>query len=381
MALSLPDLLRPNPINKVKSRLEVTDTVLQNMFGAGLPAWEGEPENPNASNVTQGRGRQFAYDVFNKTRRVATARAPGQTSGTVAPQKVGTVTGVYPRSAERMELLYEKIHNLRPIGGPAGEIDAAGQNYIKKQAKSLKQAHANWREFQIAAMFRGSYTYTVVGDDMYHDFSGGSITIPYGIPAGNLGQLDMLGAGNIINTSWANPAADILGDLAQIETAFQWLHGRPLKSVVVNSVVMSYVLDNTGIKNRSGSSNTPYEEYKVADGGRDNNLFIRLKAKPELKWYVVNEVLDVGATPTTTKLIADTQATFLPDINDEWFEYEEGSEIVVEKWSGTTVERHGSYFWANPIDDPAGYELRAVSNGFPILYVPAAIATGTVVFG
>jgi hypothetical protein len=52
-------------------------------------------------------GRNFSYDVFNLSRSIATARAPGQAASRSAPQSVGPVSATFPRSAELITMLDE----------------------------------------------------------------------------------------------------------------------------------------------------------------------------------------------------------------------------------------------------------------------------------
>lgn len=362
--LTLGDVLSPKAVNKAISRIKVRNTRLQDFFGFQL----GGP------NVEGFGGRDFFWDYYDDTRKVATARMPGQPSGTVAANPVGEVRGAFPRQAEKVLILHEKVHNLRSIGGPVGVLDERGINYINRQERTLKQRFANAREFQVAAMLRGSYTYTKVGDDLFHDFSGGSQTIEYQIPAANLGDLD-----GIIGVSWDNAAAPIPGDIDAINAQMEIDHGMPLQHVIINSIGMGHVMNNTAVKALAGTANTVFERFEQISGTTD--FLIVLKGIPWLKWHVINEVLDVGSSYTTTKLIADTQATFLPDPGPDWCAYYEGSEVVTEYTGGPQALRQGFYAWPKPVDDPSGVELKAVHNGIPALFIPKAIKTATVVFG
>jgi hypothetical protein len=361
--LTLGDVLNPKAVNKAISRLKVRNTRLQNFFGMGL----GGP------NVEGFGGRDFFWDIYDDIRKVATARHPGQPSARIEANPVGEVRGAFPRAAETVLILHEKVHNLRSIGGPVGVLDERGINYINRQERTLKQRFTNLREFQVAAMLRGSYTYSRSGDLLFHDFSGGTQTINFQIPAASLGNL-----GGIIAASWDNAATDIPGHIDEINAQMEIDHGMPLQHVLINSIGMSNVLNNTAVKALAGTANTVFERFDQIEGTTD--FLIVLKGIPWLKWHVINEVLDVGSSYTTTKLIADTQATFLPDPGPDWLAYYEGSEVVTEYTGGPQALRQGGYFWPKPVDDPSGVELKGIHNGIPALFVPKAIKTGTVVF-
>lgn len=384
MSSALPTELQPNVVRHRISRINVRNTRLQDFFGAGLPFPGEDGQMPaNAANNINYGGRDFAWDILDSTRKIATARLPGQPSATRPLIPIGTVRGAFPRSAEKVPINHERIDNLRPLGGvgvPGSALSERSIAYVTSQERELKRKVTNLREFQLAAMLRGSYTYTQTNDDLFHDFSGGATTVNFQIPAGNLSKLDMLGAGDILGTSWDNAAAPIPGDLDAITIAFEQLTGMPLENVIINSVGMGHVLVNTAVIAQAGTANTVYEEFRQIEG--TNDFFIRLKCRPWIKWHVINEVLDVGTSDTTTKLIADTQATFLPAVTSEWFQYWNGSERITDYVGDGRGphEEFGGYFWYKPIDDPSGFELKTVHNGFPALFRPKAIATGLIVY-
>ena len=123
MSQSTQTLLAPKTIQKAISQLALPGTTLQNLFGWGL----------GGTNRARQSGRNFSYDIFDNTRKVATARAPAQAASRQKPQKVGHVAATFPRAAETISLLDEELLNRRRIGGPSDEIDEAGESYITRQ--------------------------------------------------------------------------------------------------------------------------------------------------------------------------------------------------------------------------------------------------------
>ena len=326
-------------------------------------------------NVADVGGRRFHYDVFNATRTIATGRAPGDASASIKPQKVGEVAGTFPRSAEGIDLLYEEMMNRREVGGPMMTLDKMGLDYISKQEVYLAQRYANLIEFQAVAMLKGSYTYTQNGDDLVHDYSGGGTTIDFRIPSGNKGALDMLGAGAIINTSWATVAtADISADLFQINQAMHQLHGLPLKHVLMNSSTWAYVINNTKLQTQGGTANQIFDVNQDERG----NFTARLRPIPWVVFHIFDTGLEVGTADTYTISLATDQVIFIPEPSPQWCQYLRGSEVVVEGPNGATSEQFGTYAYAYPRHNPAGYRLESIHNGMPALYVPAAVAVADV---
>jgi hypothetical protein len=237
MTLATSQILAPKTIEKAISQLALPGTSLSTLFGWGL----------GGSNVARHGGRNFSYDIFNVTRKVATGRVPAQSLGVTKPQAVSTRPATFPRAAEKIVLLDEELLNRRPIGGPGGGLDR-GEVFVTRQEAYLAQRFANLIEFQTAAMLRGSYSYSTDGDLLRHGFSGGDVTTDFQIPAGNLTQLDMLGTGNILNADWATAATDIPAHLHAINAAMINLTGYGLAHVVVTSVGWQKIVNNTKVQ-------------------------------------------------------------------------------------------------------------------------------------
>ena len=363
---ALPSLLQPSIVNERVSRLKVTNNTLQVALGmqAGGPA------------VRKTASRRGSYDVFNDTREVATMRLPGASAATVARQPVGNVTFTIPRSAEKVPILLEEVNQLRAIGGPVDGVDELGEQYILDQERIQKQRYTALREFQIASMLRGSYTYTQSGDDLVHSFSGGTYTVNYRVPAGNKSQLDMLGGGDIIGTTWSNAAAPIVRDLLQINAAMTQLVGMGLTDVWVSSVVWGHIITNTEVLNLAGSVNNPVKSF---ERNMDTNEAVaELNGAPWVKFHITDNGLSIGGV--FYKLISDTLAVFTCKMGNDIVSYYECAEPILDPGTQRTSNEYGEYYYYKAVDDPVQYELHARFNGMPVLKVPSAIACGTVVF-
>lgn len=365
---ALTDLMNPVAVNLRVSRLRVINDTFQKALGFQFGG-------PNVQKAPGGMDRGM-YDVFNETREVPGARSHDSHAATIAPQKTGSVGYVIPRSAEKMPLLLRQLTQIRAIGGPGGEVDKGGEKYIALQEKILKQRMVNLREFQTAAMMRGSYTFSQSGDNLVHAFSGGTHTVNYQIPSTNKSQLDMLGAGSIIGTSWANNAAPIITNLLMIDKAFTQLTGRGLAHIYCNSTIWNHVLNNQQVQNLAGAVNNPVKEYRRDDNTQEFTATIN--GMPFFTFHVSNN--GVSLAGTFTLLIPDTMAIFTVEMGPEIAAYYECDEYVVDYVGRAPQPRQGAYFWAVAEKDPARYDLHSIHNGLPVVFIPSAMAPGTVVF-
>lgn len=370
MARSIQQVLAPKTILKAVSQIELPGTALQNLFGWGL----------GGGNKVRQSGRNFSYDIFDSTRRIATGRLPGQASTRRQPSGVGHVHGTFPRAAETIPLLDEDLLNRRRLGGPTDVLDTGGEAYVTRQEAFLAQRFANLVEFQTAAMIRGSYSYFDDGDELRHGFSGGETTIDFQLPAGNKSQLDMLDAGAILDADWANASTDIPLHLQNVNAAMVQLTGLGLAHVVLTGTGWQHVINNTKVQTLGGSTNVVFESMRRVGPGEFSAV---LRAIPWVTFHIVDYGLEVwdGSSETFTKLIEDDHAAMLPDANPRWTQYVEGSEIVTEGPGGTKAEQFGFYPFAYPTHDPSGWDLCAVTNGIPGLYNPNAIAYGQITGG
>ena len=370
MGRSVQQVLAPKTVAKAISQLELPGTSLQELFGWGF----------RNDNRLQQSGRNFSYDIFDNTRKLATGRVPGQAHSRRNPQSVGHVDGTFPRAAETISLLDEDLLNRRAIGGSADQLDAMGESYLTKQEAYLAQRFANMIEFQTAAMLRGSYSYTSVGDDLMQGFSGGETTINFRVPASNKDQLDMLGDGDILDADWSDASSDIPLHLQNVNSAMVQQTGLGLSHVILTGVGWQHVLNNTKVQQMGGSTNVVFESLKRVAQGEFTAI---LKAIPWVTFHIIDYGLEIydGSQESFTKLIEDDHASFLPEVSTRWVQYLDGSEIVTEGPGGPKAERFGFHATSYSTYDPSGWNLSAVLNGIPALYTPEALAYGLITGG
>ncbi|MGE3410131.1 MAG: major capsid protein [Pirellulales bacterium] len=369
MAVAIPQLLQPAVINARVDRLKVINTELQGFWGMG---------KGGSAERTSPYGRRGSYDVFNSTRRAAPPSRPGSAATIIQPNPIGNVPFAMPRFHPSIPLLGELLNNLRPVGGPANVTDTAGAQYIADQEQFIKQQITNDREFQAAAMMRGSYTYAI--DNPYQGpsmaYSGGTYTVDYQVPSGNKSKLNMLGGGDILAATWNTAGTKIIDHLLAINAAFIQLTGRPLRHVFCSSIVWGYVGANTQVQAQAGTANT-YFDYITRDE-ETANCTARLRALPWLLWHISDNGLDTGSSFAFEKFFDDTHAAFTIEPDAIVAQYWQCGEPISE-WDGAPQTiRTGEYYWAKPTSNPTGYQLFGLHNGIPVLQIPAGIAYGLV---
>lgn len=395
MAVTLHDLLQPQVVMGVVSRVKRARGRLSEFFGF-LPSQKNFDERSIllGPNVKKTPNRTGTYRIFDRTRTIAEGRAPGTGPALVSHNPVGEVAYSCVRYHEKIRLFMEELDNLSTIVGPNSAIDPGGQDYVAKQIEHEVARIYNAIELAAAGMIRGQLYLNADGENWTPGLSAGSgasFTVNFQIPSGNKSQLNMLGGGSLIGTSWTNDAAPILSDLGEIDAAMVQLTGYSLSHVWCNSQLWALVINNTQVQEAAGSANTPFQSYertkeKGFDGQELAEYTAVLRGYPHVTWHIYNHGLVLGGTDpsysagtgTFTKIIPDNTAVFMPEPDNEWVDALYCGEHVSENPGQPAVMREGFHFWTEYRTQPTCIELLSLFNGLPRLKVPKAIAYGTV---
>lgn len=374
---ALQTLLSPQVLTNVVSQKAAASSWLLDLFKLG----------PGQGMETyMGHGRFGAFNVYNHVRSVAKGKAPGTAAGRSNPNPMGQVNFTYPRMHDSVPLLAETLHNLGRIDDPA-QRDQAGADMIKRQTNTLAEKAANWRKAMLIGMLRDSLYFEFDGDDVYINFTAG-LKIDFRMPAGNKAQLNMLGAGNIIDASWATDTTNIPKHLLAINAAFQQLNGGKLCAVICGYAVFDAIRKNNHVQEEHGTSVSPYlrfDRLSVEDSvGKTmkNVMVVELRSAPGVVFYITDEGLEVGADDTFTKLVEPTDAIFLgfdPGVDDVVQCYL-GSEPIAEHDGGPENVKVGMASWSVKRANPTSTDLFVLDNCLTVNHVPDSLASGSVIF-
>ena len=396
-SITIHDMLQPQVILDVVSRIRKGQGRLGRWFGFHYTGFSPDGGVLTGPNIRESPVRYGTYRIYDRVRTIAKGRAPGTGPATWQPNPVGEVVYSCARFHEKITLNMEELSNLSPIVGPNSQVDPGGQDYLTQQEETIAERFNNAVEYLTACMIRGAAYLMGQGEDwipyMTQPGSGPYVTINFQIPSGNLTQLNMLGAGSIIDSGWQNAAAQIMSKhLPEIEQAFIYLHGYPLTDIWVDSITWSNVIVNTEVINTAGSANTPFEKFEyVQEQGNDGEQVAEqvavLRGRPYLRWHINNEVLvDEGGTDPSyaagtgplTQVIPANCALFQPEVRREWVDVIHCGEYVSEAPGQPAVKRPGYYFWHEWVTQPTAVDLIGLLNAIPRLKIPKALALGTV---
>lgn len=378
---ALQQFLAPQVLTRVISQVAATSDWLATLFGV-------QPGGKNVLNM--GHGREGAYHIYNHVRRVGQGRAPGTAAARRAPQNIGKVQFTYPRLHDSVPLQAEVLHNLGLIADPARR-DTAGKDMIKRQTTTLGELAANWRKAMLIGMLRDQLFVNVDGDNEFFQFTDPGVSgfrVNFQMPAGNRNQLNMLGAGNIVSSTWASDATDIPLQLGNINAAFQSLNGGHLGAIICPWAVWNWVVRNPFVRALHGSSNQPFvslesDQEPTLAKTMKNVHRAKLNTLPNTVWYITDEIIEVGplGAEVQAKIVPDNTALFIGfEPGDDVIGCYEGSEPIAEYDGGPIDVKTGLASWSVSRANPTSTDLFVLDNALVANHIPNSIAHGTVVF-
>ncbi len=396
--VSLHDLLTPQVILKAVSRIRKFQGRLGRWVGFQPNRFNPDTVSLEGPNVRYGDTRFASFRLDDVTRVVGKGRAPGTGPASVAVNPVGDVRVACARFHEKVRLLGEFLGNLSPIIGPNSQIDTGGQSYIARQTTHLAEKYNNTIELMTTGMFQDNLYFQLAGDNLLPVIGAPAapnlgFQLPFQVPAGNKGQLNPLGTGNLIQIGWQNAGAPLIKNCLQIQAAWTQLSGYQPEHFWMNSLSWYNVLLNTEVRNTAGSSQTPFATYeRVSEMGVDGmpqpEFAAQLRGIPWLTWHICDDVLVTGTDidptwasssgGTFVKVVPDNNMIICPSPSPDWTEAYLGAEYISENAGQPMTLKRGYTFWKEWVTQPSCIELIALMNMIPLLYVPKSIGYATI---
>ncbi len=320
-------------------------------------------------------GDQGTYYKVTNSRKTSKRKARGSVA--VEGDKEAETEVVF-RAIYSNESFRYAPDTLQNLLSEDGQRQSMGMNEVRRQATEHMRHFQNLRLSAVySALSRGVISFNAEGE---LKTTSSTINVDFNVPAGNKDQLDVFGAGDLIDVSWDDAAADIVTQMKTIRKAARKLTGLPIKHALYGENILNYLLFNNQTKELINRSEKRRDEASVLEIPQD---FLKLT------WWDVAEAFydDDG---TLTDFFGPDDIVMIPDVSEQWWDYPEGTNVVprtvgnvfqdaVAAVSDVAV-MSGISSYAVVTANPVGVEQIIQDTFLPIIRNPNAIFIATVKF-
>jgi hypothetical protein len=316
-------------------------------------------------------GNQTSYTKVDGTRQTARAVMFGAASVQRALQGISEARVTLLHTFEHIHHPAATLLNLRNEDNPGKQ--KLGRQSIARQVKTFGEYFRNLRISAVYSMLAKGAIYWDKEGNLLPSSTNAHITNDFQVPAGNKDQLDVFGDGDIFDTDWTAAGTDILIQLANLKIAARKLTGYELTTAYYGSAVLGKLLGNTAIKELI--NNNPSLSSQAVMGGIPDGL-------AGFKWVPISEAFFNDASGNNQDWFENDNIVFTPDVNNEWYEFIEGSYPIPRSQSisndmtaalAQLNETQGAFSWAELTTDPPGIKHLGGDTFLPVLKVPGAI--------
>jgi hypothetical protein len=316
----------------------------------------------------------FRVEGIRKTARLATYGSPS---------RVRNLSGVSEIPVTLMHTSESISHDVSTLVNLKNFINEEkqklGEQEVARRTAEFKQLFMNLRSAAIFSLLSQGAIHFDAEGNLLPSSSDAAVTIDFGIPAGNLNQLDALGDGDIIDASWATAGTDIVGQIQALKQAAVQLSGYPLRHAFYGKSILGFLQANDILKLYL-QNNQKYQEI-IAGGEIPDGLL-------GLTWHPMSEAfseLESGGK----FWVGDDTVIFTPEPDLSWYEFIEGSTPVpvnLERASDSVdalrqvILQYGMFSYAKITDDPVAIKQVSGDTCLPIIKVPKAVFIATVKF-
>ena len=349
------------------NRLETIETIK-----AGLPQ-----VLPRGFMATNERviGRSVTYDKVLGVRSFAQATQYGAPAREVS--RVGRTKAVANAIHSFESMTHDPLILQNLLGNAGLQLQAFATQELLRQTKNFAVRQNNLRTGAVASAFANGKLWTDINGNLLFNSTGATVTIDYGVPANNTGQLN-----GTLTSGWENATADIVGDIQKVKKLALETTGYPLKYAFYGQNILKYILGNNEAPNllrgNPALQNQYYTTGEIPDGFCG------------LEWVPVYNAFGINSSGTVTEFFGGDNITFTPDPDPEWYDLIEGSFLVPNNLGAATPDAvtqagalsqiYGMSSYAKVTDNPATIQQFSVDTFLPTIKNGSAIFIATVNF-
>lgn len=323
--------------------------------------------------VVGNKGTYFKVESMRKTAKQVMYGAPS-----VARE----LTGVTEATVTLLHAFEHILHNASVLIGLKSENNQEQEiamSHISRQTKQFAQLFVNTRLAAWYAALSDGHIYYDKAGNLLPNAHGAVIDVDFGVPAGNKGTIDALGAGAIVTGAWNTAATDIAIQIIGLQKAAMVLSGYRIKNAFYGKNIPSYLAKNTVMKEFLKLHPQSNEDVRM---GKVPNGFL------ELNWIPAHEAMYVDDAGTARFFWGDSAITFTPDPADTgWWGMLEGTYPIPRSIANLGADAissaadlflaAGIFSYAKIIDDPVAIKHHGGDTFLPYIAVPKSVFYAT----
>lgn len=341
----------------------------------------GVPEDllpPSFTTPTRSvEGVVCSYDKVEGTRQTARRVAAGSPSVRRNTPGLSEVPVSLITTHEHFSHTANVFLNLRAEGSEARQ--KLGRDTIARQTGDFGRLFKNLRVATVYSILANGAVYFDDEGNLLPSSTNSAVTVDMQIPAGNQGQLNVEGDGEILSANWSTAGTDIPRQIRDLKDAALRQTGYPVMHAFYGAKIESHLLNNTLVKALIAGSPRLSEAFASGDA-IPNGLM-------GLNWHPVSGAFYNDADGVNQTFFGENACTFTPDPSPEWWEVIEGSQLIPNGLGISSnamealsmiEEATGVFSYAELTTDPVGIKHHGGDTFLTVAKVPKAIFVSTV---
>jgi hypothetical protein len=302
-------------------------------------------------------GQSAVIDIIKVNRTKAHSTGKRSPSKTIAPEVIKRQPLTLSRAFENVPLPGSTLLNLRNPGSFNLQKIAADQ--VAREVKKMGRRIDYRNEFYMASALQGSITDTI---------DGVSFTADYMFPASHkitIGGNEL--SNDSFGTAWDDTGAKISFDVTKLRQKAREDSGFEIDTIIAGPEVMDALINNELVSTYLRSTQ---EGIAFMKSGFRGELF-------GVKW------MEYGAgykddSDVFQRFLPEGVICAIPAADPLLAELLSGDDVIPTPNKMDVQSINGRYSYASITDDPAGIKLFAGEVSLPVIYVPGAFFTATV---
>lgn len=328
-----------------------------------------------SAQIKNYKGDRFEFAYRAAVKEPAPANLRGQPARVLQPTGLRDAKVYMLRAFNEIGLSMDALQMLRRPSDVT--LQEKGREEIVRQMEDFGDRHKVFRAVCLAKTLVEGKLYFNAAGQVLESSAGAAYTVDFGVADSHRSQLNP-GSGNILTTSWDDPAAKILDHLDGVRIEAEKENAEEPRHIWLNHYAKRWLRDNTQLK--AYVQGSPEMVDRVLAGSMIENL-------NGWTWHFYSGTY-TAADGTTQPYIPTTRAILTPDLGP-WLRAANGSELItgyegirasIDEALADVTEVFGDFAYVKLIDNPTKLVLRMGTNFVYAFANPNAVWCPTVTF-